>query len=320
VTSPGPGIAGPCGDVTPEHKGRLLVQHDDLAAKVAMVPNSLEPPARLPVREVRASAPIWRQWNLIWNFAQRDLKSKFKGSTLGWLWSLVVPLATLGIYTAVFSTIMRVPPPPMGHGEKGIFVLWFAIGLTGWSFFSSSINGGISGLIGTGALLKKIYFPAYAPVLGSIVATGVQSLIELSLVLVALLAVGNVGWTWLLLPLVVVIFVVFTTSLTTGLAILNVYVRDMAHLVAVALQMLFYATTIIFPLSMIPVELHGLPLRLLFSVNPLTQFLQLFRDLVYGLTTGSMLQWAYVTVWTAAMLAWAMWVFKRRGGDLGEEL
>lgn len=285
-----------------------------------MVPNPLEQAALQPVREVRASAPIWRQWNLIWNFAQRDLKSKFKGSTLGWLWSLVVPLATLAIYTAVFSVIMKVPPPPMGHGSEGIFVLWFGIGLTAWSLFASSINGGISGLIGTGALLKKIYFPAYAPVLGSIVATGVQSLIEFSLVLVALLAFANVGWTWLLLPFVVAIFIVFTTSLATGLAILNVYVRDMAHLVAVALQMLFYATTIIFPLNYIPEEVHGIPLRLLFSLNPLTQFLQLFRDLVYGLTTGSLLQWGYVSVWTAAMLAWAMWVFKRRGGDLGEEL
>jgi ABC-type polysaccharide/polyol phosphate export permease len=297
--------------------GRLLIQHDDLAHSVPMIP---EQPVRQPVREVRSSAPIWRQWNLIWNFAQRDLKSKFKGSTLGWLWSLVVPLATLAIYTAVFSTIMRVPPPPMGHGRRGIFVLWFGIGLTAWSLFASSINGGISGLIGTGALLKKIYFPAYAPVLGSIVATGVQSLIEFSLVLVVLLAFANVGWTWLLLPFVVAIFFVFTTSLTTGLAILNVYVRDMAHLVAVALQMLFYATTIIFPLNYIPVEAHGIPLRLLFSLNPLTQFLQLFRDLVYGLTTGSLLQWGYVSVWTAVMLAWAMWVFKRRGGDLGEEL
>jgi len=285
-----------------------------------MVPTSLERAAHTPVREVRASAPIWRQWNLIWNFAQRDLKSKFKGSTLGWLWSLVVPLATLAIYTAVFSTIMRVPPPPMGHGSKGIFVLWFAIGLTAWSFFASSINGGIGGLIGTGALLKKIYFPAYAPVLGSIVSTGVQSLIEIGLVLVALLAFANVGWTWLLLPFVILIFVVFTASLTTALAILNVYVRDMAHLVAVALQMLFYATTIIFPLSYIPVEKGGLPLRLLFSLNPLTQFLQLMRDLAYGLSPGTLLQWGYVTVWTGVILAWAIWVFKRRGGDLGEEL
>jgi ABC-type polysaccharide/polyol phosphate export permease len=208
----------------------------------------------------------------------------------------------------------------MGDRSTGIFVLWFAIGLTAWSFFASSINGGISGLIGTGALLKKIYFPAYAPVLGSIVSTGVQSLIEIGIVLVALLGFANVGWTWLLLPFVVVIFAVFTTSLTTGLAILNVYVRDMAHLVAVALQMLFYATTIIFPLSYIPVAAGPIPLRLLFSLNPLTQFLTLMRDLVYGLTPGTMFQWAYITVWTAATLAWAVWVFNRRGGDLGEEL
>jgi len=287
---------------------------------VAAGPAHYEHAPRQLVREIRASAPIWRQWNLVWNFAQRDLKSKFKGSTLGWLWSLVVPLATLAIYTVVFSVIFRMPPPPMGNGREGIFVIWFATGLMVWNFFSSSINSGIAGLIGTGALLKKIYFPAYAPVLGAVVAAGVQSLIEFGLVLVVLAAISNMGLTWLLLPLLAAIFVVFTASLTTGFAILNVYVRDMAHLVAVALQLLFYGTSIIYPITFIDEEVRGFPLRMVFSWNPLTQFVELFRELVYGLSTGTWGQWLTVTLWACATLAWAAWVFKRRGGDLGEEL
>jgi ABC-type polysaccharide/polyol phosphate export permease len=272
------------------------------------------------VREVRSSAPIWRQWNLVWNFAQRDLKSKFKGSALGWLWSLVVPLATLGIYTVVFSVIFRQPPSVMGNGRAGIYVIWFGVGLTAWTFFSSGINAGISGLIGTGALLKKIYFPAYAPVLGALVAVGVQSLIEIGLMLVVLLVLGNVSWTWLLVPILVALFVVFTASLSTALAILNVYVRDMAHLVAVALQLLFYATTIIYPITYIPEVMRGFPLRAVFGLNPLTEFFTLLRGLLYGLTPGSWTSWLIVVVWTGVVLLWAMWVFRRRGGDLGEEL
>lgn len=273
-----------------------------------------------PVREVRHTAPIWRQWNLVWNFAQRDLKSKFKGSTLGWAWSLVVPLATLGIYTLVFSIVFRMAPPTMGNGEPGIFVIWLFAGLTAWSFFSSTINGGIGGLIGTGALLKKIYFPAYAPVLGSTVAQGVQSAIELGLYLVVLLFLGNLGVTWLLVPVVAALLVIFSASLATALAILNVYVRDLAHLVSVALQLMFYATPIIYTLDIVPESVRGIPMRAIVEWSPISLFVEILRDVTYGLSVGPWQAWAALVGWTALALALAAWVHRRRGGDLGEEL
>jgi ABC-type polysaccharide/polyol phosphate export permease len=274
----------------------------------------------VPVREVRQTAPLWRQWNLIWNFAQRDLKSKFKGSALGWAWSLVVPLATLAIYTVVFSIVFRMPPPVMGNGETGVFVVWLFAGLTAWSFFSSTVNGGISGLLGTGALLKKIYFPAYAPVLGSTVAQGVQSLIELGLYLVVLLFLGNLGWTWLLVPVVAALLVVFSASVATALAILNVYVRDLAHLVSVALQLLFYATPIIYTLDIVPVDYRGIPMRAIVEWNPISLFVEILRDVTYGLSTGPLPAWLGLLGWTVLALALAVLVSRRRGGDLGEEL
>lgn len=274
----------------------------------------------VPVREVRQTAPLWRQWNLIWNFAQRDLKSKFKGSALGWAWSLVVPLATLGVYTIVFSVVFRGAAPDFGTGEQGIFVIWLFAGLTVWTFFSSTVNGGISGLLGTGALLKKIYFPAYAPVLGSTVAQGVQSLIELGIYLVVLLVLGNVGVTWLLAPVVLALLVVFSASLATALAILNVYVRDLAHLVSVGLQLLFYATPIIYTLDFVPVDFHGVPMRAIVEWTPTALFVEILRDVTYGLDAGPWQAWAGMAAWTAAALALAALVNRRRGGDLGEEL
>ncbi len=273
-----------------------------------------------PAREVRHTAPIWRQWNLIWNFAQRDLKSKFKGSALGWAWSLVVPLATLGVYTIVFSVVFRGSPPDFGNGDEGIFVIWLFAGLTAWSFFSSTINSGISGLIGTGALLKKIYFPAYAPVLGSTVAQAVQSGIEFALYLLVLLFVGNVGVSWLLAPVVVVLLVVFSASLATALAILNVPVRDRAHLVSVALQLLVYATPIIYTLDFVPEDFHGIPMRTIVEWTPTGLFVEILRDVTYGLTAGPWQAWAGLAGWTALALGLAVLVFRRRGGDLGEEL
>src|SRR5664280_2486295 len=117
---------------------------------------------------VRERGNMWSYRSLIWIFAQRDLKARFKGTALGWLWSLVVPIATLVIYSVVFSTIMRMVPPSFGNGDKGNFTVWLLAGLTAWSMFDNSLNTAIGALLGAGPLLKKIYFPPYAPVLGSV--------------------------------------------------------------------------------------------------------------------------------------------------------
>lgn len=279
--------------------------------------------------DVRHTEPIWRQWNLIYNFGQRDLKTKFKGSALGWLWSLVVPLATLAIYSVVFAIIFRADTPLMGNGKSGPFVVWLFCGLTNWTFFSSTINGGINALMGTGNLLQKVYFPAYAPVLGSALAAGVQWAIELGILVVVMLFMVNVGWTWLLIPLWGALFIVFSTSIAVAVAILNVYFRDLAHLVAIALQLLFYMTPIIYPISMVPAawkpgffpESWGaLDLQAILSINPLTQFVELFRSLLYGLDPGTPTMWISIIVWTGAALAWAGYVSRKRGQDLGENV
>lgn len=269
---------------------------------------------------MRHTPPIWKQWNLVSNFAQRDLKSKFKGSALGWAWSLVVPLATLAIYTVVFSVVFRAQPPDFGNGREGVFVVWLFGGLTTWTFFASSVNAGISGLIGTGALLKKIFFPSYAPVLGSTVAVGVQSGIELGLFLVVLLALGNIGWTWLLIPFWLVLLVTFVASLAVAFAILNVYVRDLAHLVAVALQLFFYATPVIYTLDLVPESWNGIPIRAIIEWSPMSLFVELLRGNAYALEAGPTGAWLALVGWTAAALGLAVLVYRRRGGDLGEEL
>jgi ABC-type polysaccharide/polyol phosphate export permease len=113
------------------------------------------------VSTVRKAAPIWQQWNLISNFGRPRLKAKFKGTWLGWAWSLLVPLASLGIYTLIFSIVFRMAPPTRQRERRHLRGLVVA-GLTLWTFFASSINSGIAGLGSSGGMLQKVYFPPYA--------------------------------------------------------------------------------------------------------------------------------------------------------------
>jgi ABC-type polysaccharide/polyol phosphate export permease len=270
---------------------------------------------------VRERGTMWSYRSLIWNFAQRDLKARFKGTALGWLWSLVVPIATLLIYSLVFSTIFRAKPPDFGSGRTGNFTVWLLAGLTAWSMFANSLNTAIGALLGAGPLLKKIYFPPYAPVLGSVVALLIQSMIELGIYLVVLTALGNVSWTWLLVPFWLVIFAVFLSSISMALAVFNVHFRDLAHIIGVAIQLLFYMSPIIYPMTLIAgKKKFGIPATTIISANPLTEFIEIFRDLTYGLTPGPAKEWLYIIGWTLAMAWFARRVYQARALDLSEEL
>ncbi len=269
---------------------------------------------------VRQEKPLWQYWTLIRAFGERDLKSRFKGSALGWLWSLVVPLATIAIYSVVFSFFLRVPPPNFGNGREGIFAIWLFSGLVFWTFLQNSINNGILELVAAGPVLQKVYFPAYTPVLGAGLAVGVQSLIEVGILLVILLLLGNVGWTWLLLPVFLVFVVIFVGSLATVFAVLNIYYRDTAHLVQVGLQLLFYATPIIYPASLVTMTWKGISVRHIMEINPLWSFVEIQRNLLYELKPGSWIHWGIVALATVLAYLWATLVMRKMGADLGENV
>jgi ABC-type polysaccharide/polyol phosphate export permease len=260
--------------------------------------------------------PLLQYRSLVWNFAQRDLKARFKGTAIGWVWSLLLPIASLLTYTLVAHYILKATPADFGNGKKGNFAVWLFVGLTAWGFFANGLNTSIGALLGTGGLLKKIYFPSYAPVLGAVVGVAIQSLIELGLVLVVLLLFGNVGLSWLLLPFWAALFIVFVAGVSLVLSIANIYFRDLAHLVAVFLQLLFYATPVLYQDSLIKSPLGH---RILMS-NPLSQFVDLFRDLAYGLTPGSWKSWIYTAVWAGIASGVGWLVFTRKGRDLGEQV
>lgn len=271
---------------------------------------------------VRPAKPFWQEWNLIRAFGQRDLKSKFNGTILGWLWSLVVPLASLGIYTLIFGGLFKMVPVQIAfrHEGIGIFAVWLFAGLTIWSFFQNCVNGGINGLLGTGGLLQKVYFPAYSAVLGSCLAVAVQSAVEVGLLLVVLLLLGNISFTWLLLIPFIALLLAFTGAVSVILSIWNIYIRDLAHLVGVFLQLMFYATPIIYNADLVPETLWGLPARTIVGAMPMAEFIDLFRSLVYSLEAGSITDWLMCCAWTGGALLVATWVFRRWGADLGERI
>ncbi len=268
----------------------------------------------------RPRSSIWSNRSLIWNFAQRELKSRFKGTALGWAWSLVVPLATLATYSLVFAVIFRVAPPDFGNGREGFFPVWLFAGLIPWSFLLITVNTAIPTLLANGPILQKVYFPSYAPLVGSAAAILAQTMIEFGIFALALIAVGNVAPTWLLFPAWLAIYATFVTAVAVALAIMNVYLRDLAQLVNVALQLLFFLTPIIYTADAVPEDWNGVPLRTIVTLNPIAEFVESFRLLSYGLEVPPASSWIVLVAWTIGALAVTLAIYRRWGLDIGESV
>lgn len=268
----------------------------------------------------RPRSSIWTYRFLIRNFAQRDLKSRFKGTLLGWAWSLMVPLATLMTYSLVFSVFFHSTAPDFGNGRTGFYAVWLLVALIPWSFFLITILISMPTLLASGALLQKVYFPSYVPILGAASAILVQTLIEFCILAIVLVLFGNVGPTWLLFPVWLAIFVAFVTAIAVSLAIVNVHVRDLAQLVNVVLTLLFFLTPILYQITLVPSVWNGIHLRALVRLNPLTPFVDALRQLAYDLRVPDPVTWFQILAWTGGAVALAYFVYRRYGLDIGESV
>ena len=230
----------------------------------------------------RVTSEVWQYRGLVADFARRELKGKYKGSVLGSLWALVNPLATLAIYSLVFGFFLRFSPPVAGNGDLKSFPIYLFTGLVVWNFFFAVSTGSMGALVGAGPLLRKIYFPPFAPVIGNALATTQQTAIEIGLLLVVYVIALNVGWTVLLLPVLLVLLAAFSLGVGLLLSMLNARLRDIGYIVQVVLNLLFYASPIVYPIAFVTAQYDKHPWLRVYEYNPITAFVEAFRSATPG--------------------------------------
>lgn len=263
---------------------------------------------------------------LVGNLTARELKGKYKGSALGWGWSLINPLATMAIFTLVFGLVLKANPPPGQKTGIDVYGVWLLCGLLPWTFLSNSMVGSINSLVANGNLIKKVYFPRETLILSTVLALGVTLLIELGVLCVALLFFGNVVLlTMPALVLLVLLVGVFATGLGLLLSVLNVYFRDMEYFVTIFLQLWFYATPIIYPATLVAKRLQntnilGVNAYTLYEANPAARFVEAFRTVTYDLAWPSWQNWLILTLCSVVSLVLGFAVFSKFSGRLAEEL
>jgi ABC-2 type transport system permease protein len=269
---------------------------------------------------VASTRELWEYRYLIWNLAQRDLRSRYKKSVLGWLWSLLNPASTLVIYTIVFGMLLQTEPPAAANG-KGSYGLYLFAGLVVWNFFNLVVTGSISALSTSGGLLKKVYFPATAPAAANLLVSLSQVVIEMAILAAFMIAFGNASIFMLAFPIVIVFTGLFALGIGLWVSILNLFYRDVGYLVGIALNVLFYATPIIYPLSVLAGKhVLGVEADTLVKLNPLTDLVEINREFFYFGRWPSIEPLAYIAFATVASLAFGTYMFNRKAQFVSEEV
>lgn len=237
-----------------------------------------------------------------------ELKVKYRGSALGFLWSLLNPLALILIYSIAFQFILRI--------QIERFSVFLIAGILPWSFFAGAAMASTISLMVNASLLKKVQFPREILPAATVLFHLVQKLLALAVFLPSLLVLrGAVPWTLVLYPLILGLQAVFVIGVALGLSALTVVFRDLRHLTEVGLTMMFWLTPIVYSVSMVPDRI-----KTVLALNPMTPFVLAYQDIAYwGRPPGSgtvltMVAWAV----GALLIGWA--IFRRRAPYLAEDL
>lgn len=273
---------------------------------------------------------LWEGKELLWNLTLRELRSKYKRSALGWAWSMVNPLSSIGIYAVVFGMLLIVSAPPGNPSGLRNFTMYLTCALLPWNFLATSISASTGSLVGNSNLLKKVYFPREYIVASTVLSWVVSFLIELAVLCVGFLFFGHVVFQWIPLVLfIVAVQTVLVMGYSLALAALNVYFRDMQHLISIALQVWFYLTPVVYPIANenhIYVPVHrdvfgvSVPLRRIYELNPMVHVVTAYRNALYDGRFPGAASMAYLVGSSFVVLAIGWTIFRRLEPRMVEEL
>ena len=212
---------------------------------------------------------LYEYRELLKSSIKKDVGGKYKNSVLGVLWSFLYPLLQIAVYAIVFPLIMR--------SNMENYTVFVCCGLIPWNFFSTAISRSSFTMIENGNILKKVYFPREILPISVVTSEAVNFVISTIIILAFVLGTG-MGLTWYVIfyPVILLIQYILLIGISLFVSSITVYFIDLKHFIGIALQLLFYATPIVYATNIIP-ESYQWILRL----NPMTFIIDGYRSIFY---------------------------------------
>jgi ABC-2 type transport system permease protein len=222
---------------------------------------------------VERARALWETRSILWLLIVRDLKVRYAGSVLGYLWTILDPLMMTGVYWFIFSVVFtgrRIGEDP--------YVLFIVMGLLSWQWFSAAVTGCSSALTSEVRLVRSTRLPREIWVLKVVGAKGAEFLFSLPIVVLFMVLYQRPpSWYVVLIPVAIVLQAILLTGIGLALASTTVLVRDLSRVVRIALRVLFYLSPVIYSVRRLEIG----PLRELFQLNPMTGILDVFRSTAF---------------------------------------
>ena len=213
---------------------------------------------------------IYEYRAMIFSLVKRDLRGRYKGSVLGFLWTFLNPLLQLMVYTFVFSTIMRA-------GIEDYYLFLF-VALVPWTYFAACVSGGASSIMGQADMVNKIYFPREVLPISHVMSQLINMLLTGVVVILVVIFSGK-GINLLAcayLPIVILIETMLGLGLAFLLSAWTVFFRDLQYIIGIVIMAWQFMSPVMYSTDLVPDRF-----RTLFYLNPMTPIIGAYRDILY---------------------------------------
>ncbi len=219
--------------------------------------------------------------SLISTLVLKELKTRYRGSVLGFIWSFLNPLLFMLVYIIVFSVYMRI--------NVNNYALFLFCGLLPWIWFSQSLLNAASSIVNGGALIKKVVFPIEILPIVSVITNLVNFLLGLPILFLFIYIFKiKLGYFIIFLPILIIIQALMTIGLSLVLSAINVHLRDVEQILTNLLNLFFFLTPILYPISTIPERYRGIIL-----LNPMALLMISYQDILFN---GKAPDWRYLLI------------------------
>lgn len=239
----------------------------------------------------------------------KELRGKYKGSFLGFLWTFLNPLLQLIVYTVVFSYIMKI--------DIENYYMYLFVALVPWLFFSTSIQGGATSILAQANLIKKIYFPRIIIPISYVLAAFVNMLLTF-VVVFAILLVNGMGINFaavVYLPIVMLAELLLAMGIAVIASAVTVYIRDLEYIFGIIVMVWMYWTPIFFTVDMIPENI-----RSIYYLNPMIYIIDAYRDIFYYQQIPDAMSLLKIVLLGCGSLIIGFWIFIKLQRHFVEEL
>lgn len=251
---------------------------------------------------------LYNYRELLKSNVKKEIRGKYKGSFLGVLWSFLNPLLMVAVYAIVFPYIMRVKTPN--------FLQFLICGVIPWVFFTTVITQGIITIRTNADIIKKVYFPREILPISVALSALVNFLISCVIILIFCLFGGlGISWHLILLPVIALFQFCFSLGLIFALSAINIYIKDLEYIVAFIINMLFYATPILYASTLIPKSL-----RWILYINPITHFIESYRDIFMFHKVPDLTSFIFMILASIITLFLGLLVFRKLEKGFAEEV